>query len=65
MIYSHICIPIYAFLYDKNNSHKDVWFQAALPKTNYYIVSSNYFCLIIAVRFHSVICFQVTNDNIP
>ena len=34
-----------------------------IPITNDYIVSSNYFYLIIAIYLHTIIWFQVTNIN--
>ena len=34
-----------------------------IPGTNNYIVSSNYFYLIIVICLYTIIWFQITNNN--
>ena len=52
------------YLFDKNNVHTVLWFQAFLFKTNDYMASSNYSYLIRVICSDPAICFQVTNDFI-
>ena len=56
----HTVIWFQVFLSNTNNLHTVVWFQVFLSDTNDYIVSSNYFYLIIVIYFHTVI---EANDN--
>ena len=43
--------------------HTVVWFQVFLSNTNNYMVSSNYFYLMIVICLYPVVCFQVTNHH--
>ena len=47
-----------------NNLYSIIWFQVFLSNTNNYMVSSNYFYLIIVICWHTVICFQETNIDL-
>ena len=57
------CRQLYLFLSDTNNLYTTVWFQVFLYNTNKYMVSSNYFYLIIVFCLHTVKWFQVINNN--
>ena len=48
-----------------NNFHTVVWFQVFLSNTNDYMVSSNYFYLMIVICLHTVIWFEIMNYNNP
>ena len=49
----HTNVWFQVFLSNTNNSNTVVWLQIFLSNSNNYIVASNYFCLIIIIRFHS------------
>ena len=60
---SVFCIVIWyqVFLSYTNNLY--IWFQVFLSNTDNYMVSSNYFYLIIAICLYTDIYFRVTNNN--
>ena len=59
----HTLIQYEVFLSNTNNFHTVVWFQVFLFDTNNYIILSNYFYLLIVICLHTIIEFQVSNNN--
>ena len=57
----HTGILYQVFISNTNNLHTDIWFQVFLSNTYNYLVSSNYFNLIIIICLHIVTWFQVNN----
>ena len=63
VIFLYTVIQYQLFVSNTNNLYIFVWFQVFLFKTNDYMVSSNYFYLIIFICWHTVTWFQVTNNH--
>ena len=51
------------FIFNKNHLDTIRQFQVFLSNTYNYMVTRNYFCLIIIICLHTVKWFQVTNNN--
>ena len=59
----HTVIEYQVFLSNTNYLHTVVWFQVFLAITNNYILSCNYFYLMIVICLHTLLLFQETYNN--
>ena len=65
VVFLYTVIWYQVFLFDTNNLHIVIWFQVFLILwfIHNYMISSNYFCLIIVICLHTVIWLQVTYND--
>ena len=59
----HCILTFFVLLFHRVFLHTAIAYKVFLSNTNIYIVSRNYFYLIIVICLHTVIWFQVTNNN--